>query len=153
MRGGDALVAALLPMHWDPSVKSITAFPAVVAMLNKNLDWTDSLGVAFTHQQNDVMAQIQFLRPQARKAGNLASNDKIVCKDDGSNIVIGLADSNVIYAPHYNPAVVYGAWPWAEYPPVYFPPSYFGLGPLGVTVGWGSVRRGQSCRPSGAGMV
>jgi Protein of unknown function (DUF3300) len=105
-------------------------------MLNKNLDWTDSLGVAFTHQQSDVMAQIQFLRHQAQKAGNLASNDKIVCRDDGPNIVIALADPNVIYAPYYNPAVVYGTWPWAEYPPVYFSPGYFGLGPLGVGVGW-----------------
>jgi Protein of unknown function (DUF3300) len=57
---GDALVTALQPMNWDPSVKSITAFPAIVMMLNKNLDWTESLGVAFTHQQSDVMAQIQW---------------------------------------------------------------------------------------------
>src|SRR5882724_3107564 len=133
---GDALVTALQPMNWDPSVKSITAFPAIVTMLNQNLDWTNSLGVAFTHQQSDVMAQIQFLRHQAQKAGNLASNDKIVCRDDGLNIVIAPADPNVIYAPHYNPAVVYGTWPWAEYPPVYFSPGYFGLGPLGVGVGW-----------------
>src|SRR6202048_866456 len=48
---GEALVTALQPMNWDPSVKSIIAFPAIVTMLNKNLDWTDSLGVAFTHQQ------------------------------------------------------------------------------------------------------
>src|ERR1700687_1581497 len=74
---GDALVSALPPMNWDPSVKSITAFPAIVKMLNKNLDWTNSLGVAFTRQQTAVMAQIQFLRRQAQKAGNLASNDRI----------------------------------------------------------------------------
>jgi len=133
---GDALVTALQPMNWDPSVKSITAFPAIVKMLNKNLEWTNSLGAAFANQQNNVMAQIQFLRHQAQKAGNLASNDKIVCRDDGPNIVIALADPNVIYAPYYNPAVVYGTWPWAEYPPVYFSPGYFGLGPLGVGVGW-----------------
>src|SRR6266851_818187 len=133
---GEALVSALQPMNWDPSVKSITAFPAIVTMLNENLDWTNSLGVAFTHQQSDVMAQIQFLRHQAQNAGNLASNDKIVCRDDGPNIVIAPAEPNVIYAPYYNPAVVYGTWPWAEYPPVYFSPGYFGVGPLGVGVGW-----------------
>src|SRR6202048_4150472 len=48
---GDALVTAQQPMNWDPSVKSVTAFPAIVTMLNQNLDWTNSLGVAFTHQQ------------------------------------------------------------------------------------------------------
>ena len=123
-------------MNWDPSVKSIAAFPAIVTMLDKNLDWTNSLGVAFTHQQSDVMAQIQFLRHQAQNAGNLASNDKIVCRDDGPNIVIVPAEPNVVFAPHYNPAVVYGSWPWAEYPPVYFSPAYFGVGALGVGVGW-----------------
>ncbi len=134
---GDVLVTALKPMNWDPSVKSVTAFPAIVMMLNKNLDWTNSLGVAFSSQQADVMAQIQFLRHQAQKAGNLASNDKIVCREDGPNIVIASADPNVIYAPYYNPAVVYGTWPWAAYPPVYFSPGYFGIGPLAAGIGWG----------------
>jgi Protein of unknown function (DUF3300) len=150
---GDALVTALQPMNWDPSVKSITAFPVIVTMLNKNLDWIDSLGVAFTHQQSDVMAQIQFLRHQAQTAGNLASNDKIVCREDGPNIVIALANPNVVYAPYYNPAVVYGTWPWAEYPPVYFSPGYFGLGPARGRGRLGpGAQRGRSCRPSGAGM-
>jgi hypothetical protein len=133
---GEALVSALQPMNWDPSVKSITAFPAIVKMLNKNLDWTNSLGVAFAHQQSDVMAQIQFLRHQAQKAGNLASNDKIVCRDDGANIVITPANPRVMYAPYYNPAVVYGTWPWAAYPPVYFSPRYYGFGQLGYDVAW-----------------
>jgi hypothetical protein len=133
---GEALVSALQPMNWDPSVKSITAFPAIVKMLNKNLNWTNSLGVAFAHQQSDVMAQIQFLRHQAQKAGNLASNDKIVCRDDGANIVITPANPRVMYAPYYNPAVVYGTWPWAEYPPVYFWPGYYGFGRLGYDVAW-----------------
>jgi hypothetical protein len=133
---GDALVAALQPMNWDPSVKSVTAFPAIVKMLNKNLEWTNSLGVAVANQQNDVMAQIQFLRHQAQQAGNLKSNDKIVCKDDGPNITIAPADANVMYAPYYNPAVVYGRWPWAAYPPVYFSPGYYGLGALGYDVAW-----------------
>jgi hypothetical protein len=133
---GDALVTALQAMNWDPSIKSITAFPAIVTMLNKNLDWTTSLGVAFAGQQTDVMAQIQFLRHQAQNAGNLKSNDKIVCREDGPDILIASADSGVIYAPYYNPAVVYGTWPWAAYPPVYISPGYFGLGPIGVGVAW-----------------
>jgi len=133
---GDALVAALQPTNWDPSVKSVAAFPAIVKMLDKNLDWTNSLGVAFANQQSDVMAQIQFLRHQAQKAGNLVSNDKIVCRDVESNIVIEPANPNVVYAPYYNPAIVYGTWPWAAYPPIYFSPDYYGLGPLGYNVAW-----------------
>ena len=143
---GEALVNALQPMNWDPSVKSITAFAAIVTMLNKNLDWTDSLGVAFTHQQSDVMAQIQFLRHQAQNAGNLASNDKIVCRDDGPNVVIAPVEPNVVYAPYYNPAVVYGTW-WYPYPPYsVYPPAYVyppGLAfATGILVGaaiWGNA--------------
>ena len=144
---GDALVTALQPMNWDPSVKSITAFAAIVTMLNKNLDWTDSLGVAFNHQQSDVMAQIQFLRHQAQTAGNLASNDKIVCREDGPNIVIALANPNVVYAPYYNPAVVYGTWPRSTSRPVISDSARSGSGSVGP-----GVQRGRSCRPSGAGM-
>src|SRR5438552_18343864 len=48
----EALVNALQPRNWDPSVKSITAFLAIVRMLTQTLDWTDSLGVAFTHQSS-----------------------------------------------------------------------------------------------------
>ena len=114
---GDALVTGLQPMNWDPNIKSITAFPAIVTMLNQNLDWTNSLGVAFTHQQSDVMVQIQFLRHQAQTAGNLASNDKIVCREDGPNIVIASANPNIVYVPYYNTAVVYGTWPWARVSP------------------------------------
>src|SRR6202048_236656 len=35
---GDALVTALQPMNWDPSVKSITAVPVIVTLAKKNLE-------------------------------------------------------------------------------------------------------------------
>jgi hypothetical protein len=38
-----------------------------------------------------------------------------------------------VYVPYYDPAVVYGEWPWAEYPPVYFVP------PVDVVIGAGAV--------------
>src|SRR5207253_9888810 len=82
------------------------------------------------HGANPVSA------PPSTERGKLASNDKIVCRDDGPNIVIAPVEPNVVYAPYYNPAVVYGTWPWVEYPPVYFSPAYFGVGSLGVGVGW-----------------
>jgi hypothetical protein len=149
---GDALVNALQPMNWDPSVKSITAFPAIVKMLNQNLDWTNSLGVAFTHQQSDVMAQIQFLRHQAQNAGNLASNDKIVCRDDGSNIVIAPVEPNVVYAPittrPWFMAPGHGlSTPRSTSRPLISEWARSGSGSAGP-----GVRRGRSCRPSGAGM-
>src|SRR5438876_9940633 len=34
---GDALVAALEPLPWDPSVKSLVAFPQIITMLNEHI--------------------------------------------------------------------------------------------------------------------
>ena len=34
----DALVSALQPLSWDPSVKSLVAFAQIVAMMNEHLD-------------------------------------------------------------------------------------------------------------------
>ena len=35
------------------------------------------------------------------------------------------SNPEVIYVPTYNPTVVYGAWPYAAYPPYsYYPPGY-----------------------------
>jgi hypothetical protein len=64
---GDALVTALQAMNWDPSIKSITAFPAIVTMLNQNLDWTNSLGVAFSHQQSDAWRKSSSCATRHRK--------------------------------------------------------------------------------------
>ena len=44
---GDALAKAIEPQTWDPSVKSLAPLPAVLALLNSNLDWTQQLGYAF----------------------------------------------------------------------------------------------------------
>ena len=44
---GDELSAALDPMPWDPSVKSLVQFPQVLHMMDAQLDWTEALGEAF----------------------------------------------------------------------------------------------------------
>ncbi len=70
---GPALEAAMQQQPWDPSVKSLTAFPQVLAMLNAHLDWTQKLGDAFLAQEPDVMATVQLLRAKAQAAGYLQS--------------------------------------------------------------------------------
>ena len=37
-------------------------------------------------------------------------------------IVIEPTSPTEIYVPYYDPAVVYGAWPYPDYSPYYFPP-------------------------------
>ncbi|MGA8702254.1 MAG: DUF3300 domain-containing protein, partial [Candidatus Sulfotelmatobacter sp.] len=43
---GDALGQAVDQQPWDPSVKALAAFPAVLGNMDKNLSWTSSLGDA-----------------------------------------------------------------------------------------------------------
>jgi Protein of unknown function (DUF3300) len=143
---GDDLVAALQPLPWDPSVKSLVPFPQIVAMLNDHLDWTEALGTAFANQQIEMMARIQFLRQRAVAAGQLKSTAQLAVAggSDSDDITIEPVDPDRVYMPVYNPAEAYGDWPDRDYPPVYIPPppDYGGgsIGPgIGVAVGFGVV--------------
>ena len=142
---GDALAAALEPLPWDPSVKSLVPFPQVVVMMNDHLDWTEALGTAFANQQIEVMARVQFLRDRAVAAGRLKSTPQIAVSGGASDITIEPVDPSMIYLPVYNPAEAYGDWPDQDYPPVYIPPppnfaaDAIGAG-IGFSVGFGVVR-------------
>src|SRR5215211_6773101 len=50
---GKALEDAMQKEPWDPAVKSLTAFPPVLEMMNAKLDWTQKLGDAFLGQQKE----------------------------------------------------------------------------------------------------
>src|SRR5262249_25274461 len=63
---GTQLENALQQQPWDPSVKSLTAFPQVLTMMSEKLDWTQKLGDAFLAQQKDVMDTVQKLRAKAQ---------------------------------------------------------------------------------------
>ena len=57
-----ALEDAMQKQKWDPSVKSLTAFPTVLAGMSEKLEVTQKLGDAFLGQQKEVLAAIQALR-------------------------------------------------------------------------------------------
>ncbi|HWD58282.1 MAG TPA: DUF3300 domain-containing protein [Stellaceae bacterium] len=141
---GDDLANALQPLPWDPSVKSLVAFPQLVAMMIDHLDWTQALGAAFANQQVEVFARVQFLRDRAKAAGKLSSTKQLAVREEGTDIIIEPADPNEIYVPVYNPAEVYGTWPDSDAPPVYIPPprgfynGAIGAG-IGFSVGYGVV--------------
>jgi hypothetical protein len=115
-----ALQAVLDKQTWDPSVKALVSVPQVLGALNNNLKWTESLGNAILAQQQDVMDSVQRLRQMAQAAGSLKSTPQQTVTDEGSDVYIQPAAANTIYVPYYNPAVVYGSWPYADYPPYYF---------------------------------
>jgi hypothetical protein len=123
---GDAAVAAVKDKTWDASVKSLVAFPQVLAQMSEHLDWMQKVGDAMLAQQQDVADSIQRLRSKASEAGTLASGkeQKVTTQGSGTDqtIVIEPTDPEVVYVPMYNPNTAYGTWPYADYPPTYYPP-------------------------------
>ena len=100
---------------WDPSVKSLTAFPDVLDMLSHNLDWTTALGNAYYNQPQDVMQTVQVLRQRAEQAGNLQSTPQEDVTSNQGYIDIAPPNPEVVYVPTYNPWDVYGQ-PISPYP-------------------------------------
>ncbi len=144
---GDVLAQAVDQEPWDPSVKALAAFPAVLGNMDKNLSWTSSLGDAYYNQQQDVTDAIQVMRQKAENAGNLNSTPQQTVTTQGSTVIIQPATPDVVYVPAYDPWVVYGpplvAWPgWYPYPGIWFggPHLFFGVG-FGIGFfggyGWG----------------
>ena len=153
---GKELEDALQKQDWDPAVKSLTAVPQVLTMMNEKLDWTQKMGDAFLAQQADVMKTAQALRAKAAAAGNLKSTPEQNVKTEqqaGQTVyIIEPAKTEVVYVPTYNPATIYGTW-WYPYPPPYYYayPGYpYGAGLAfagGVAVGaalWGNCGWGNN---------
>jgi uncharacterized membrane protein YgcG len=150
---GTALENAMQNEPWDPSVKSLTAVPQVLEMMEQKLDWTHRLGDAFLGQQGEVMQAVQRLRAKASAAGHLQSGKEqtVTTKQEGGETVIVIEPANpeVIYVPTYDPAYVYGPWPYPSYPPYYwYPPGYYypgGAFLAGIVIGawlWGGCNWG-----------
>ena len=85
---GEDAVQAVAEMPWDPSVKSLVAFPQILSTMDEKLAWMEQLGNAFLTQQPQVMETVQQLRQRAATAGNLESNDHLQVDRQGDSIVI-----------------------------------------------------------------
>ncbi|MFG5775590.1 DUF3300 domain-containing protein [Comamonas sp. J-3] len=129
-----ALVAAVNSQSWDPSVKSLTEFPNVLAQLAGNIPWTTALGKAYYNDPSDVLNAIQVMRGRAVKAGSLKSSQqlKVQAAAQAASTGYSASDSTVpfyghpvitppeqfiqieptqvatVYVPQYDPAIVYG---------------------------------------------
>jgi hypothetical protein len=141
---GDALKTAVDKKGWDDSVKALTATPSVLDMMSDKLDWTKDLGDGMLAQQADLMDAIQRLREKARSNNKLSTTKQqkvTVEQQEGRQvIVIEPTDPNAMYVPYYEPASVYGTWPYADYPPYYFGyPSYIGAGVVAAGIAFGTA--------------
>jgi hypothetical protein len=140
---GDQLKGEVDKQPWDDSVKALTSTSSVLDMMNDKLDWTKSLGDAVLAQQPDVMDAIQRLRAKAQANNKLPSTKEqkvsVQKVENKQVIVIEPTDPNTMYVPYYDPAAVYGAWPYSEYPPYYFGyPSYIGAGVIAAGLAFGA---------------
>jgi hypothetical protein len=132
---GQALADAVDQQPWDPSVKALTEFPAVLDSMNENLSWTSTLGDAYVNQAQDVMSAVQALRKRAQASGTLKSTSQQSVTIEDDTIVIEPANADLVYVPAYDPWLVYGvplvAYPdWVAVPGVFYAGSnlYFGVG-------------------------
>jgi hypothetical protein len=141
---------ALSQMPWDPSVTSLTQVPDTLSTMAQNIQWTQSLGLAFANQQSDLLAAIQSMRNRAVQAQSLPAPQPqpppsmvseysgavpidpspvyggggLMIAFSGGQWVIFLGNPQMVFVPIYNPMTVYGAWApgyWL-YPQMMAPP-------------------------------
>ncbi|MBR1168064.1 DUF3300 domain-containing protein [Bradyrhizobium liaoningense] len=141
---GDALKTEVEKQGWDDSVKALASTADVLAMMSEQLDWTKKLGDAFLAQQPDVMDAIQRLRNKAYDNKKLVTTKQqkvsVQSQEGKQVVVIQQADPAAMYVPYYDPATVYGSWPYAEYPPYYWGyPSYIGAGMVAAGIAFGTA--------------
>lgn len=96
---------------WDGSVQALVRFPEEIRMLAEHLEWSQSIGLAFSLQPADVMAAVQMLRAKAESVGNLKSTPEqvVTVREESGARVIYIAPANPerIYVPRYNPTTVF----------------------------------------------
>ncbi|HEV2388002.1 MAG TPA: DUF3300 domain-containing protein [Candidatus Acidoferrales bacterium] len=92
---------------WDVSVRAVAHYPAVLNMMDDNLDWTTAVGQAYVYQSTDVMLSIQRLRAMAESQGNLVNSAQQQVVDENGYIYIWPANPEYIYVPSYDPSIVF----------------------------------------------
>ena len=124
---GDPLKKEVEKQGWDDSVKSLVTTPSVLTMMSKKVDWTQKLGDAVLAQQADVMDAVQRLRSKAYAKEKLrpTKEQNVTVRQEGNKQVVAIesTDPGTLYVPYYDPAVVYGEWPYPDYPPYYYYPE------------------------------
>jgi hypothetical protein len=116
--------------NWDPSMKALTAFPQVLAMMDRDLQWTTDLGNAYYNQPQDVLQTVQVMRQRAENAGTLENTPQEAVIYDQGYIELAPPNPQIVYVPAYNPWAVYGQ-PVSPYP------GFSLIGAIGSVLGTG----------------
>jgi len=121
---GDAALQAVDGAPWAPSVKSLVVYPDVLARFAESPQWLADLGDAVATHGPYLQSTIQQLRARAQSSGYLQSDANQNVYQQAGEIYVQPAYPTVVYAPYYNPFVVYGTWWWPAYRPWAFRPFY-----------------------------
>ena len=121
---GDAALQAVDAEPWAPSVKSLVAYPDVLARFAESPQWLADLGDAVATHGPYIQTTIQQLRTRAQSSGYLQSDANQNVYEQSGQIYVQPAYPSVVYVPYYNPFVVYGTWWWPAYRPWAFRPFY-----------------------------
>jgi len=96
--------------EWDDNIVALLAYPGVVAMMDRELDWTARLGTAVVHQHADVLVAVDAVRVRSADAGvalpvaTYATQPEVVTVPDH-------APSRVTIYPSAPRLGYYDAWP------------------------------------------
>lgn len=133
----DQIASGADAQNWDPSVKALTAFPQVLAQMDRNLQWTSDLGNAYYNQPQDVVEAVQVMRRRAQAAGTLQSTPQQAVYYDQGNIQLTPVNPQVVYVPTYNPWTVYGGQvsPYPGFSLLGAVESFFGSSPISYGLG------------------
>ncbi|HET7363146.1 MAG TPA: DUF3300 domain-containing protein [Burkholderiales bacterium] len=121
---GDAALQAVEGAPWAPSVKSLVAYPDVLARMVESPQWLADLGDAYATHGPYIQSTIQQLRARAQSSGYLQSDANQNVYEQAGQIYVQPVYPTVVYVPYYNPFVVYGTWWWPAYRPWAFRPFY-----------------------------
>ena len=123
--------------NWDPSVKALTAFPQVLAQMDRNLQWTTDLGNAYYNQPQDVLEAVQVMRRRAQAAGTLQSTPQLSVQYNQGYVQLMPVNPQIVYVPTYNPWTVYGdqVSPYPGFSLLGLVGSFLGASPLHFGLG------------------
>jgi hypothetical protein len=136
---GQALADAIREdnLTWSSDILALLPFPSILDTMAHDPDWTRRLGEAVLAHRAEVMDAVQRMRRQARRYGYLNTTAYDTFVDSGGYIEILPVNPDYIYAPIYDPAIVF-------FPPspgfvitgaIHFGPAVI-VGPVFAAWGW-----------------
>jgi hypothetical protein len=116
---GSALIHAVSSEGWDPSVKGLTQFPAILSEMVEDQPWASALGDSYASEPKAVLNAIQRLRMRAEQAGTLRSTPQQTVRTQAHTVTITPVSPDVVYLPAFDPWLIYGQW--IDVYPYWFP--------------------------------